>query len=72
MNIQPKYLGDAVYASFDGYNILLHIGSHEEPACVALEPPVLEALSEYAAAIRSAIRQEIRDEQDRLNEENRP
>ena len=42
-----KYLGDGVYASFDGYQIWLrtprHGGIHE----IALEPKVFEALLQY-------------------------
>lgn len=45
--LEATYLGDAVYASFDGYHIWLHVGSHMTPPCVALEPRVLQALNEY-------------------------
>lgn len=41
------YLGDGVYASFDGYHILLHVGSHDSTAVVALEPDVMKHLNEY-------------------------
>lgn len=43
----PEYLGDGVYATFDGWHIRLHVGSHESPSVVALEPEVLEALNKY-------------------------
>jgi len=26
--VEPTYLGDGVYASFDGYHIWLHLGAH--------------------------------------------
>ena len=41
------YLGDGVYASFDGYQIWLAVNHHENKQ-VALEPKVMEALLEYA------------------------
>lgn len=47
----PIYLGDGVYASFDGYQIWLRTpretGVHE----IALEPAVFRALQSYADAI---------------------
>lgn len=47
------YLGDGVYASFDGYQVWLRTpresGWHE----IALEPPVLAALEEYVQSLRS-------------------
>lgn len=51
--IQPRYIGDGVYASFDGYQIWLHLGSHLSPGVVALEPAVLDSLNEFARAIAS-------------------
>jgi hypothetical protein len=45
------YLGDGVYASFDGYHVLLHVGRHDTLPCVALEPDVIAALNQYYAMI---------------------
>ncbi len=42
-----RYLGDGVYASFDGYKIWLAVNDHRNKV-VALEPQVLRALEEYA------------------------
>ena len=47
MNKNDIYLGDGVYASFDGYQIWLAVNHHENKQ-VALEPKVMEALLEYA------------------------
>ena len=47
-----SYLGDGVYASFDGYQIWLAVNHHENKQ-VALEPQVLQALIAYAARMRS-------------------
>lgn len=47
------YLGDAVYASFDGFNIWLRTSDGNNNR-IALEPEVFAALLEYAQAIRNA------------------
>lgn len=44
--MESKYLGDGVYASFDGYQIWLAVNNSDNPV-VALEPEVMEALIEY-------------------------
>jgi hypothetical protein len=56
MSIDPQrqdkaaYLGDGVYASFDGFHIWL-AANHHENRVVALEPEVLAHLIEYAQRI---------------------
>lgn len=47
-----RYIGDGVYASFDGYHIWLANGSHENKV-VALEPSVLQELRRYECDIIS-------------------
>ena len=47
MNLDPTYLGDGVYASNDGWHIWLHLGSHDSPPLIALEPAVINALLGY-------------------------
>lgn len=43
-----SYLGDGVYAIFDGCGIWLHANSHNEPTDrVYLEPEVYEALKRF-------------------------
>ena len=42
-----EYLGDGVYASFDGYQIWL-AANHHENRVIALEPAVFAALVRYA------------------------
>jgi hypothetical protein len=44
--MHPVYLGDGVYASFDGFQIWLAVGNHESRV-VALEPSVMQALIQY-------------------------
>lgn len=45
------YLGDAVYASFDGYHIWLTTGDGNDQR-IALEPSVFRALVEYEVQLR--------------------
>jgi len=44
---QPEYLGDGVYASFDGYSYTIWLKTQEGNE-IALEPQVFEALMRYA------------------------
>ena len=48
------YLGDAVYASFDGYHIWLHLNDHRSEPLIAIEPDVLRALNAFAERCREA------------------
>lgn len=44
-----QYLGDGVYAGFDGYQIVLKANSHVVPTDVVyLEPGVMAQLVQYA------------------------
>jgi hypothetical protein len=51
---KETYLGDGLYASFDGYQIIFRAprenGDHH---WVALEPPVYAALVEYVAQLKA-------------------
>lgn len=42
-----RHLGDGVYASFDGYQMWLHVNSHEAPPVVAIEEGVLGEMIRY-------------------------
>lgn len=42
-----RYLGDSVYASFDGYQVWLHLNRHDAEPIVALEANVILALLSY-------------------------
>ena len=48
---QSTYLGDGVYASFDGYSVWLAVG-HPENNVVALEPGVLAHLVQYIETLK--------------------
>ena len=45
------YLGDGVYASFDGYQIWL-AANHHENKVIALEPSVFAKLCKYAEMLK--------------------
>lgn len=49
-----RYLGDGVYASFDGHHVWLHVGDHRNRPVVALEPEVLAALNDYDRDVRAS------------------
>jgi hypothetical protein len=44
-----SYLGDGVYASFDGYQIWLDTRAQEPVNRIALEPAVYQRLTQYVA-----------------------
>lgn len=48
----PQYLGDSVYATTDGYNIHLHLNSHEAEPLIYLEPEVAETLCRYIEIVQ--------------------
>ena len=51
MDEHQEYLGDGVYASFDGYLIWL-AANHHENKVVALEPYVFLNLCEYVKRLK--------------------
>ena len=50
--MEDQYLGDGVYASFDGYQIWLAANDHRNKV-IALEPAVIVALIEYKTMIEN-------------------
>ena len=44
----PQYLGDGVYASYDGYHIWLKTQRDGRWESIALEPEVFQSLFHYA------------------------
>lgn len=55
--MEDRYLGDGVYASFDGYHIWLAVNHHTNKV-VALEPEVFKSLVRYADDISKVISDE--------------
>jgi hypothetical protein len=55
MNTESEsYLGDAVYASFDGYQIWLRTGDGNNQR-IALDPGVYQALVRYVQALKRGV-----------------
>jgi hypothetical protein len=53
MQDNPIYLGDAVYASYDGNGIELKLNHHASPCLIYLEPEVIEALKSFWARMQA-------------------
>ena len=49
--IEDRYLGDGVYASHDGYHIVLDLRAQDSTTRIALEPQVLDSLDNYRKAV---------------------
>ena len=46
--VPATYIGDAVYAIYDGYNYILRLNDHRNVAGqIVLEPPVLKNFSRF-------------------------
>ena len=48
--IEDRYIGDGVYASFDGYHIILDLRK-QDASRIALEPEVIDQLLRYRGDI---------------------
>lgn len=63
--IEPRYLGDGAYASFDGFNIVLTTG-HHSPAqadnVICLEPAVFCALVRFNMDLTTAQEKALSDD----------
>ena len=46
-----QYLGDGVYASFDGYHTILDLRGQDNTTRIALEPAVMDALIGFRASL---------------------
>lgn len=56
MDKQEEYLGDGLYASYDGYELVLKANSHISPTdTVYLEPAVWEALKKFVERAKTAM-----------------
>ena len=51
--LNPIYLGDSLYAFFDGEGIELRLGRHDAPYAVYLEPETLETLITFWSVCKS-------------------
>jgi hypothetical protein len=55
MDTMDEYLGDGVYASYDGYHVWLDLRA-QDSSRIALDPAVLAAFDEYRRKIQSRLR----------------
>ena len=62
MKIGDLYLGDGVYASFDGYQIWLAVNDHTNKV-VALDNDVMKNLIKYHEMIGQAVIDNAKEEQ---------
>ncbi|PWL17430.1 hypothetical protein DKP76_11675 [Falsochrobactrum shanghaiense] len=60
MQFEQRYLGDGVYASFDGYQVWLHVNRHDAAPSVALEPAVIDALNAYYRDVTRPVSEGVR------------
>jgi hypothetical protein len=51
--IEDRYLGDGVYASFDGYQVWLDTRAQSPVNRIALEPSVLLELDQFRQAVEA-------------------
>jgi len=58
---KSMYLGDSVYASFDGYHVWLGLDDHTNQV-IALDPQVYTALVLFVENVVPLIKQEMRNE----------
>lgn len=50
--IKDEHLGDGVYASFDGFGIMLDLRAQDNTTKIFLEPEVLRSLDRYREYIK--------------------
>jgi len=59
MNTRKQYIGDSVYAQFDGWNIILTTEDGRDVSnTIVLEPEIYHALLKYVEAIKKSNREE--------------
>ena len=58
MSIEDEYLGDGVYASYDGYHIWLDLRGQDKTTKIALEPSVMNALMKFTKKVVEAAKEE--------------
>lgn len=59
MDTHDQYLGDGVYASFDGYHIWLDLRAQDPTIRIGLEPSVMRKLRQYDDMIDDKMQEHI-------------
>ena len=68
--IDDRYLGDGVYASYDGYHIVLDLRAQDETTRIALEPAVFHQLTRFREDLVRALSAKIqKDKEEKVEEE---
>lgn len=49
----PRHIGDGVYVSFDGYQIVVRVNDHRSEPVLFLEPEVMKALIAYYEKLKT-------------------
>lgn len=62
MSEKETYLGDGLYASFDGYNIILRAPRAHGDDVVYLEPLILRAFDEWRNALADRMQKRLEAE----------
>ena len=57
--LKETYLGDGLYVSFDGYQLILRAPRESGDHFVALEPSVYSALLTYVKRLKETLGEEI-------------
>jgi len=55
MNVEDTYLGDGVYAHYDGWYIVLDLRGQDNTTKIALDDDVLNSLAEYREHIKARL-----------------
>lgn len=66
--MKDDYLGDGVYASFDGYHIILDLRAQGSDR-IALEPPVMDALIRFRQRCAAEVEERHKRQQAALDAE---
>ena len=53
-----QYLGDGVYASYDGYGVILDLRAQDSTTRIYLEPQVFQALVTYRESIMRQMKEQ--------------
>lgn len=61
LELKSEYLGDGVYASFDGYYIWLDLRGQDDFTRIGLEPRVLARFDDYRNRINQALKEQTTD-----------
>ena len=62
--LPDEYLGDGVYASFDGYHIILDLRAQDNTTKIAIEPSVFRQLVQYKERVDEYIQLQINQARD--------